>query len=190
MSIFYRSVKLFIIVSLLFSVSTDFAWAEFKFHYRYKNRSYTKIRAQLCNQEKYAIELARAIEDSMDKGLELDEISRLYETNLSKNHPKCFFEQESKGVNLDIIPTEGKRWGILRIAYYENDKGYTLYHLYMKNFNELRLYDSQEQLISLIESGEINWYSLSDAEKDGLWVSLEDDYTKKLQDVLRAKGLQ
>ena len=194
MCIFYRSVKLFILVTALFVVCADFAWSEFRVYYRYKNRFYKEIRPQLCNQEEYAIELARSMDKSLDQGMKFDEFSRLYKTNLlDKNYPNCFFEEESKVISLDIIPTETKHWGIIRTVYYANDgERYILYQLYMKNFNDVRLYDSPEQLIGLIESGEIDWDWLSDIGKQAIWSSFNDaerdKNEKKLQDVLDARA--
>ena len=195
MRIFYRSVKLFILATALFVVCTDFAWAEFRVHYRYKNRIYTETKFQLCNQEKYAIELARSMGESLDQRMEFDKFSKLYQTDLlNKNYPNCAFEEKLEVIDLGIVPTETKHWGITRIAYYVNNREYILYQLYMKNFNDIRIYDSPEQLIGLIESGEIDWAFLSKAEKEGIWRSIYDGSReeakneKRLEEVLDARA--
>ena len=195
MRIFYRSVKLFILVTALFAVCTDFAWAEVETHYRYKNRFYKETGLKLCAQEEYAIELARSMDKSMDQGMEFDQFSKFYKTDLlNKNYPNCDFKDKSNVDMLDIIPTQSKHWGIIRIIYYSNDgNSYILYQLYREDLNDIKLYDSHEQLIALIESGEINWDWLSDREKQAIRHSFDIDpegekFTKMLQDVLDARA--
>ncbi len=92
---------------------------------------------------------------------------------------------------MELIPTTGARIGVSSVKAYdvEENLAYDLYSVYHKKTYDIRLYDTQEQLISLIESGEVTWEFLSSAAKEAIWSSFtgdpkEQEFRKRLQDVL------
>ncbi len=127
-----------------------------------------------------------------------DKFKRRYNNpdRLNKNHPKCAIFPTARLTIMEIIPTSGTIIGVASVMAYDLEENleYDLYSVYSKAGYDFRIYDSQEQLISLIESEEVVWEFLSSAAKEAIWYSFtgdskEQEFRKKLEDVLKAKGL-
>ncbi len=181
MRIFFSSVKLFILVTALLGVCTDFAWAvEMEIQYRYGNRNYKGTNTKVCGNKEDAIRLVNEMKSQIRNGISSEEFKDRYEDpgKLNDIYPKCNVYLETKSTPIEIIPTTGMSLGISYEIFHDPERegiGYKLYSVYIKKKYDFRYYDSQDQLIGLIESGEIDWDWLSDREKQAIWKSFDND---------------
>ncbi len=199
----HKSIKFLMLAIALWGVGIAPALAAFdvaeerKVRYRYKNKSYIHKENRLCKSKEAAIKLMKQT-DSEIKVLKTkddwEEFNKRYDDRdrLRENHPDCDIFPITISTVIEIIPTTGVLSGILYLSVYDEDKklSHNWYGVYPKAIYDTRLYDSREQLISLIESGEITWEFLSDAEKEAIWNSLEKKFTKRLLDVLDAQEIE
>ena len=195
MSVFYRLVHFLLLVAIFWTMGIASVWAaERKVHYRYKNKYYTDSKTKLCGNKEDALRLAKEMERKIREGITKGEFRTRYENskNLKEIYPRCTIHPKTKSIPIEIIPTTGTHFGVLyEIVYDPDEEGITdkLYSVYIKSRHDLRYYDSQEQLIGLIESGEIDWAWLSDIEKQAIWDSLDDSKAKRLEEVLDARSV-
>ena len=199
----HKSIKFLMLAIALWGVGIAPALAVFavakerELRYRYKNRPYIHEENRLCGSKEAAIKLMKQTDSEIRAAKTVDdweEFSKRYDDRerLRENHPDCDIFPITNSIIIEIIPTTGVLSGILYLSVYDKDKklSHNWYSVYPKRVYDIRLYDSQEQLISLIESGEITWEFLSDAEKEAIRDSLEKKFTKRLLDVLDAQEIE
>ena len=184
----HKSIKFLMLAIALWGVGIAPALAAFdvaeerKVRYRYKNKSYIYTANRLCGSKEAAIKLIKQTEREIRAAKTEDErveFNKRYDDRdrLRENHPDCDIFPITISTIIEIIPMPGPILGILYLSVYDEDKklSHNWYSVDPKGVYDLRLYDSRDQLISLIESGEITWAFLSDSEKQAIWNSFDDD---------------
>ena len=204
----HKSIKFLMLAIALWCVGIAPALAAFdvakdrELRYRYKNKSYIHTENKLCGSKEAAIKLMKQAEReirAVKTADDWEEFNNRYDDRdrLKRNHPDCDIFPITISTIIEIIPTTGVLSGILYLSVYDEEKKLSLnwYNVHPKRVYDFRLYDSLDQLISLIESGEITWEFLSDAEKQAVWDSFfgdseEEKFTKRLHDVLDAQKIE